>query len=95
MKDVDYKEILKILMDVCEKENCVVAGEVLRGVAIRARGDIRAALNDLEILARMDAASLMREVGDRDREQSIFMALQKVFGEAKIKQLCKHPTRHV
>jgi replication factor C large subunit len=86
LKVVDYKEILKILMDVCEKENCVVSGDVLRGVAIRARGDIRAALNDFEILSRMDDESLTREVGERDREQSIFMALQKVFGEAKISE---------
>jgi replication factor C large subunit len=79
MKEVDYREILKIMMNVCEKENCVVAGEVLRGIAIRARGDIRAALNDLEVLSKMDSESLMQEVGDRDKEQSIFMALQKVF----------------
>jgi replication factor C large subunit len=84
LKDVDYKEILKILMEVCEKENCVVSGEVLRGVAIRARGDIRAALNDLEILSSMGGEDLMKEVGERDREQSIFSALQRVFGERGI-----------
>jgi len=86
LKEVDYKEILKILMEVCEKENCVVSGEVLRGIAIRARGDIRAALNDLEVLSKMDNESLMAEVGDRDKEQSIFEALKKVFGESKISE---------
>ena len=84
LKAVDYKDILKILMEVVEKENCVVSGEVLRGIAIRARGDIRAALNDLEVLSRMDGDSLMMEVGDRDREESIFNALAKVFGKSKI-----------
>ena len=84
LKEVDYKEILKILMEVCEKENCVVSGEVLRGIAIRARGDIRAALNDLEVLSSMDSESLMQEVGDRDREESIFSALQKVFSGSNI-----------
>ena len=79
MKDVEHKDILKILMEVCEKENCVVSGEVLRGIAIRARGDIRAALNDLEVLSRMDKESLMKEVGDRDKEKSVFDALKKVF----------------
>ncbi len=79
LKEIDYKTILKIMMDVCEKENCVVSGEVLRGISIRARGDIRAALNDLEVLSKMDLNSLMKEVGDRDREQSIFEALRKVF----------------
>lgn len=86
LREVDYKDILKILMDVVEKENCVISGEVLRGVAIRARGDIRAALNDLEILSRMDGESLLREVGDRDKEESIFTALAKVFGNSKISE---------
>ena len=79
LKEVEHKEILKILMEVVEKEDCVVAGEVLRGIAIRARGDIRAALNDLEVLSKMDSDSLMAEVGDRDKEKSVFDALQKVF----------------
>jgi replication factor C large subunit len=84
LKEVDYKEILKIMMEVCEKENCVVSGDVLRGIAIRARGDIRAALNDLEVLSKMDSESLMVEVGDRDKERSVFDALAKVFGNSKI-----------
>ncbi|MBS3087127.1 replication factor C large subunit [Candidatus Pacearchaeota archaeon] len=79
LKEVEYKEILKIMMEVCEGENVVVSGEVLRGIAIRARGDIRAALNDLEVLSGMDKESLMKEVGDRDKERSVFDALQKVF----------------
>lgn len=84
LKDVDSKSILKILMEVCEKENCVVSGEVLRGIAIRARGDIRASLNDLEVLSKMDGESLMVEVGDRDKEESIFSCLAKVFGKSQI-----------
>ncbi|MFH0808114.1 MAG: replication factor C large subunit [archaeon] len=79
MKDIEHKDILKILMEVCENENCVVSGEVLRGIAIRARGDIRAALNDLEVLSKMDSESLIKEVGDRDKEKSVFDALKKVF----------------
>jgi len=84
MKEVDYKEVLKILMDVCEKENVVVSGEVLTSIAIRARGDIRAALNDLQILSKMDSPDLIKEVGDRNKEQSIFTALQHVFQNANI-----------
>ncbi|MCK4650335.1 replication factor C large subunit [Candidatus Pacearchaeota archaeon] len=86
LKEVDYKTILKILMDVCESEDCVVSGEVLRGIAIRARGDIRAALNDLEVLSKMDSEALMKEVGNRDKERSIFGALQKVFQESGINE---------
>jgi len=84
LKEVDYKVVLGVLKDVCEKENCVVSSEVLASIAIRARGDIRAALNDLQILARMDLPELAREVGERNKEKSIFAALQKVFQSAKI-----------
>ncbi|MFH0808650.1 MAG: replication factor C large subunit [archaeon] len=84
LKEVDYKVVLGILKDVCEKENCVVSSEVLASIAIRARGDIRAALNDLQILARMDLPELAKEVGERNKERSIFAALQKVFQSAKI-----------
>jgi replication factor C large subunit len=84
LKEVDYKEVLKILMDVCEKENCVVSGEVLTSIAMKSRGDIRAALNDLQLLSKMDSPELIKEVGERNKEQSIFSSLQYVFKTAKI-----------
>ena len=84
LKEVDYKVVLEVLREVCEKENRVVSSEVLTSIAIRARGDIRAALNDLQILAGMDSPELAKEVGERDKETSIFTALQHVFQNAKI-----------
>jgi len=75
---------LNLLVDVCEKENCAVSNEVLTSIAIKARGDIRAALNDLQVLSKMDSPELVKEVGDRNKEQSIFTALQHVFQNAKI-----------
>tara|TARA_Y100000310_G_C20695767_1_gene825596 strand:- start:1646 stop:2845 length:1200 start_codon:yes stop_codon:yes gene_type:complete len=84
LKEVDYKVILDILRSVCAKENCVVANDVLTSIAIKARGDVRAALNDLQILSKMDAPELIKEVGERNKEQSIFIALQHVFKNSKI-----------
>ncbi len=84
LKEVDYKVVLKIMMDVCEKESVVVSGDVLKSIAIKARGDIRAALNDLQLLSKMDSPDLLQEVGERDKEQSIFSALQHVFQNANI-----------
>jgi len=84
LKEVDYKVVLDILKEVCEKENCVVSSEVLTSIAIKARGDIRAALNDLQLLSKMDSPELLQEVGERNKEQSIFSALQHVFQNANI-----------
>ncbi|MFA5061032.1 MAG: replication factor C large subunit [Candidatus Pacearchaeota archaeon] len=86
LKEVDYKVILEILKEVCEKENCAVSSEVLTSISIKARGDIRAALNDLQMLSKMDSPELVREVEERNREQSIFTALQYIFKNAKINE---------
>ncbi|MBT3398314.1 replication factor C large subunit [archaeon] len=84
LKEVDYRIVLDVLKGVCEKENCVVSSEVLTSIAIKARGDIRAALNDLQLLSKMESPELVKEVGERNREQSIFTALQFVFKNARI-----------
>jgi len=84
LKDVDYKIIKDILMRVCGKENCVVAEDTLTSIAIRARGDIRAALNDLQILAKTGVDAGTNETGERNKEQTIFSALQYVFKNARI-----------
>ncbi len=84
LKDVDYKSILLILKDICVKENAAVSGDVLTSISIKARGDIRAAINDLQMLAKMDESSLVQELGERNKEQTIFTALQYVFKNAKL-----------
>lgn len=86
LKELDYKIILGVLKNVCEKENCVVSSDVLTSISIKSRGDIRAALNDLQILSKMDSPELMKEMGDRNKEQSIFSSLQHVFKNAKVDQ---------
>lgn len=84
LREVDYKIILEILKEVCKKEKKSLPEEVLTSVAIKARGDIRAALNDLQMLGALDSKEFVKEVGERNKEQSIFSALQYVFKNAKI-----------
>jgi len=86
MKEVDYKVVLEILKKVCEKENCAVSSEVLTSIAVKSRGDIRAALSDVQILSKMGSPELAKEMGERNREKSIFSALQYVFKNAKISE---------
>lgn len=86
LKDVDYRLISGLLHDVCGKENIVISEDVLTSIAIKSRGDVRAALNDLQILSQMDSPELLKEVGDRNREQTIFSALQQIFKRADINQ---------
>jgi replication factor C large subunit len=84
LKEVDYKEVLELLVEVCNSEGCQINKDLLTSIAIKARGDFRAALNDLQIMGNMDAPELMKEVGERNKEESIFSALQHVFKNSKI-----------
>ncbi|MBP7708715.1 replication factor C large subunit [Candidatus Pacearchaeota archaeon] len=84
LKEIDYKTVLDILKEVCIKENLSVMNDVLTSIAIKARGDMRAALNDLQSLSQLDEKTFVKEVGDRNKEVSIFNALQFVFKNAQI-----------
>jgi replication factor C large subunit len=84
LKEVDYKDILGVLENVCLKESCQVNKDLLTSISIKAKGDIRAALNDLQLLSNMDTPELMKEVGERNKEESIFSALQHIFKTSKI-----------
>ena len=84
LRDVDYKIVLDILKKVCDKENIVVSRDVLTSISIRARGDVRAALNDLQALSTSGYSELLKEGGERDKERSIFSALQYIFKNSKI-----------
>ncbi|VVB80402.1 Replication factor C large subunit [uncultured archaeon] len=84
LKEMDYKTVLSILKEICIKENLSVMNDVLTSIAIKARGDMRAALNDLQSLSKMDEKTFVKEIGDRNKEVSIFNALQFIFKNAQI-----------
>ena len=84
LKDIDYKDLLQVLKNICEKEARFVADSVLTTIAIKSRGDVRAGINDLQILSQTGNEDLIKEVGERNKEQSIFSALQHVFKNANL-----------
>lgn len=84
LKEVDYKIILTILRNICGKEKCFVSSDVLTSIAIKARGDIRAAINDLQVLSQVSSPELVNEIKERDKEQSIFNSLQHIFKNAHL-----------
>lgn len=84
LKEVDYKVVLDILRSICLKEGCRIGDEILTSIAIRARGDIRASINDLEVLAKSKETLLVKDIGERNKEQTIFTALQYIFKNSKL-----------
>ena len=84
LKEVDYQVVLNVLKDICLKEKCSVNNDVLMSIAIKARGDIRAAINDIQTTSQLDEPTIVKDLGDRNKEESIFSALRYIFKNSKI-----------
>lgn len=80
--------IAKYLEGVCRKEGVEVDKKVLMMLAKNSSGDIRAALNDLETLAK-GRESVGEEdlevLGFRDKRSDIYSALSRIFGAKDIR----------
>ncbi len=76
-KEIDYRVVYSLLRDIAQKEGIHLEDATLKGIAIKARGDIRAALNDLQSV-KESLASL----GERDKKEDIFDVLRRIFKEA-------------
>lgn len=77
-----------LLRGVCLKEGVHVDDDVLDFVIERSQGDLRSALNDLESIAIGKtelSGDTTSALGYRDREQTIFAALEEIFrsGDAR------------
>ena len=77
-KEIDYKTIKEVLVTVLWKENLKIDGDTLTKISIRAKGDLRAAINDLQAISKVkDPASLVFD--ERNKEIDIFNALRLIF----------------
>ena len=78
LKEIDYKTIKNIMISILRKEKKFLDMDVLTNIAVKARGDLRAAINDLQ------TASGMAKPGEiifdeRNKEMDIFSALRMIF----------------
>jgi len=75
-------DIEKRLKQICENEKIKFDEEVLRQIAKKSEGDLRSAINDLEILSQgREKISVedLESLGYREREKNIFDALKMIF----------------
>ena len=80
LKELTYGNILDILINILKKENLFVNSNVLKSIASRTKGDIRAAINDLQSVARLQDPSIIT-LDERNKQQDIFKVLQKIYKE--------------
>ncbi len=80
LKNLNYKDISLILQGISKKENLTIDNQVLVSISVRAKGDARAAINDLQAIAT-DRSLLANYLGldERNKEVDIFNALKIIF----------------
>ncbi len=81
VKELNENIVLKIIQNIVLKENKQINQQTLFEIAKKARGDVRAALNDLQSIMHTDLEIKEK----RDKTQNIFYALKRVF---------QNPTSH-
>ena len=78
LKEIDYKTIKEIMIEILRKEKKFIEGDILTNIAIKSRGDLRAAINDLQIAANMPNPSDII-IDERNKEIDIFSAMRLIF----------------
>ena len=80
LKEINYQIIKDVLFNVLRKENLFLNQNIITKIAVNAKGDIRAALNDLQAISKMKEPELL-ELDERNKETDIFNALKRIFKE--------------
>ena len=78
LKEIDYKTVKDLMIQILRREKKFIENDVLTNIAIKARGDMRAAINDLQIAASLPDPSQIL-IDERNKEMDIFSALRMVF----------------
>lgn len=78
LKEIDYKTMKTAMISILRKEKKFLDQDVITNIAVKARGDLRAAINDLQIASGMkNPAEII--IDERNKETDIFSALRMVF----------------
>lgn len=78
LKEVDYKTIKDVLVWILRKEGHFIDNEILTKIAVKAKGDLRAAINDLQTISEMQDPSKIT-FDERNKEVDIFNAMKLIF----------------
>jgi replication factor C large subunit len=79
---LEYTDIYAILQQICAKEDVAYDEAALKTVARQVAGDLRAAINDLQLLALYKSKitlAMLDVLGYRNKEESVADALVKIF----------------
>ena len=78
LKDINYTTIKNVLIDVLRKEDKFIDSEILTNLSVKVKGDLRAAINDLETISNLaDPSSAV--IDERNKGTDIFNSLKQIF----------------
>ena len=87
LKEISYKIIKDILIELLKKENRFLDDKIITKIAINAKGDLRGAINDLQTESGVKSEIII--VDGRDKEVDIFNALRLIFKGKPTEQTMK------
>ncbi len=88
LKEIDYKTIKNILIYILRRENKFIDNKILTSISLKAKGDLRAAINDLQTISKIEDPSDI-SFDERDKETDIFNALRMIFKGKPTKETLK------
>jgi len=84
IKETDYKAVTDVLKNISMKEKLCIREDILKAIAIKSKGDVRAAINDLQSISLSKGEIDVSCIDEREKDEGIFTALQRIFKAAKI-----------
>lgn len=82
LKKLDEEDVVEVLRRICSTEKIKCEEDALRALARSSNGDLRAAINDLQLFAEGKGVLTIddiRRIGERNPQLSMFEVLDKVF----------------
>src|SRR3989338_4679870 len=80
LKNLDYKIIKDVLIKILRKEKKFIDNKIITEIAVKAKGDLRAAINDVQTISKLSSEEQIKTLFDeRNKEENSLDALKKVF----------------
>lgn len=91
LKEIPYTTVLDVLTGIAKKEGMQIDESLLKEVSAKSRGDMRAAINDLQSIMPatwldkreteplQEIAASHEQIGEREKAQDIFNTLKEIF----------------
>ncbi|MEK6757550.1 MAG: replication factor C large subunit [Nanoarchaeota archaeon] len=78
LKEINYNVVKNVLIEILRKEGLFVDNDTLTKIAVKVKGDLRAAINDLQTISKFKDTSELK-FDERNKETDIFNALRAIF----------------